>query len=101
MGCSCAGKCIWVETKGPMVKPFALSQSELANSIMVKKKKKKMSSFVSPRDVFYLHRKSTSLLAENEQLRRCMHKGLEYTIQNIGKMNGFNDVLPYPCTRSL
>ena len=91
---------LWVETKGPMVEPFALSRSELANSILVKKKKKR-SSFVSSRDAFYLHRKNMSLVAENEHMRCCMDEWVKYTCHHFGEMSGMKHVLPYPHSSSL
>jgi len=105
MGHSCAPNpategSLWAEIKGPMVEPCALSRSELANSILVKKKKKR-SSFVSSRDAFYLRRKNMSLVAENEHMRCCMDEGVKYTCHHLEEMSGMKHVLPYPRTSSL
>ena len=61
--------------------------SEIALSILGKKKKKKMSSFVNSRDVFILRRQNEALVAENEH--------------HLEQMSWMNYVLPYPRTSSL
>ena len=83
----------WVERKGPSPQKEApwsgwdkRQGSEIALSILVKKKKK-MSSFVNSRDVFILRRKNEALVAENEQ--------------HLEEMRWMNYVLPYPRTSSL
>ena len=113
----------WVERKGPSPNKEApwsgwnvRQGSELALSILVKKKKK-TSSFVNSRDVFFLRRKNEALIAENEHMRCCMdeavkytnhgevqytnHEEAKYTYDHLEDIRVMKHVLPYPRTSSL